>query len=147
MPSLARRSDQRLVTCHPEIQEVVRLAIKNGPDFTVPHLGGAREPFEQEGLVKDGFSKRLDSLHVVGEERELSDAIDLAPWPVIWPDLETQAWAEFLDAIKRFHVLGGYIMGIAASKDIELRWGGDWNRNWIYTDQSFHDLGHFERVL
>lgn len=147
MPSFASLTDERLMTCHPDIRRVARLAIKNGPDFTIPLYGGARTLVEQGTLVDDGTSQRLDSLHVIGEERELSNAIDLVPWPVVWPDLETQAWAEFLDAIKRFHVLAGYVMGIAETVQVPLIWGGDWNRNWIYTDQRFHDLGHFERVL
>jgi peptidoglycan L-alanyl-D-glutamate endopeptidase CwlK len=44
----------------------------------------------------------------------------------------------------RFYVLAGYVLGIAQAQSVALRWGGDWNGNWDYRDQRFHDLGHFE---
>jgi peptidoglycan L-alanyl-D-glutamate endopeptidase CwlK len=44
----------------------------------------------------------------------------------------------------RFYVLAGYVLGIATRLGVPLRWGGDWNGNWSYRDQRFHDLGHLE---
>ncbi len=38
-------------------------------------------------------------------------------------------------------------MGIARSLGVALRWGGDWNSNWIVRDERFQDLGHMELVL
>ena len=146
MPRFGASSEAKIRTCHADIQVVVRTAIIRGPDFTV--IFGARTPVEQADLVSTGFSQKLDSLHVVGEDagRELSDAIDIAPWPVVWPNRETQTEAEFEEAIKRFHVLGGYVLGVADQLNIALIWGGDWDRDWIYTDQRFHDLGHLQRM-
>ncbi len=41
----------------------------------------------------------------------------------------------------------GLVMGIAKQMDIEIRWGGDWDRdNEPVTDQEFQDLVHFEFV-
>ena len=145
MPYYGTKSKAKLATCHLDIVEVCVRAIASGPDHTI--IWGGRSATVQADLVADGFSQRLDSLHVIGEGRELSDAIDLAPWPVVWPNRENQTQAECEDAIKRFHVLAGYILGIAEVLGIALLWGGDWNRNWVYTDQRFDDLGHFERVL
>lgn len=145
MPYYGAKSKAKLATCHLDIVEVCIRAIAGGPDHTI--IWGGRSAAVQADLVTDGFSQRLDSLHVIGEGRELSDAIDLAPWPVVWPNRETQSRSDFEDAIKRFHVLAGYVLGIAEALGVALLWGGDWNMNWVYTDQRFDDLGHFERVL
>jgi len=61
-----------------------------------------------------------------------SRAVDVVPYPIDWNDT------------KRFHVMAGLVLGIASEMGIELAWGGDWNRNWVYTDQRFHDLPHYE---
>lgn len=34
----------------------------------------------------------------------------------------------------------------ASTTGVKIRWGGDWDGDWIHTDQSFHDLPHFELV-
>ena len=61
-------------------------------------------------------------------------AVDAAPYPIDWNDK------------KRFALFAGFVLGIAATKGIRLRWGGDWNMNYITLDNRFDDLPHFELV-
>ena len=45
---------------------------------------------------------------------------------------------------ERFHLFAGFVLGIARSMDIKLRWGGDWNMNFEVDDNKFDDFPHFE---
>ena len=59
-------------------------------------------------------------------------AVDVCPYPINWDDRE------------RFHLFSGFVLGIAKSMGINLRWGGDWNQNWEVDDNKFDDFPHFE---
>ena len=61
-----------------------------------------------------------------------SRAVDIAPYPIDWADRE------------RFHLFAGFVLGIARSMGIKLRWGGDWNMNFEVDDNKFDDFPHFE---
>lgn len=136
---LGERSKQRLATCHPILQEVVEVAARNFPgDFTV--LCGERTREEQEKAVAAGFSKvgwpgskhnrrHIDHLGV--------RAVDLAPWHADKPNIR---W----DRPGEFKFLAGWVMAVAAERDIKMRWGGDWDMDGDQFDQRFIDLPHFE---
>lgn len=127
MYSFGNSSIKKLSTCHPDIQTVMFKAIKL-IDFTV--LCGARTEQEQEQAFKEKRSKLRypESKH----NKSPSLAIDIAPWPIRWNDRE------------QFYYMGGLVMGVANGLGIDLRYGGDWNRNGRIGDQSFDDLVHFE---
>ena len=61
-----------------------------------------------------------------------SRAVDVVPYPIDWDDRE------------RFHLFAGFVIGIAQSMGIRLRWGGDWNMNFEVDDNNFDDFPHFE---
>jgi hypothetical protein len=63
-----------------------------------------------------------------------SNAIDIAPFPIDWKNRE------------RFCYLAGIVKGIAHSKGIKIRWGGDWDNDGETTDNKFDDLPHFELI-
>jgi len=63
---------------------------------------------------------------------EQSRAVDIAPWPIDWEEAN------------RFYALGGFLRGLAAKMGVPLRCGFDWDGDWCFRDQTFHDLGHFE---
>lgn len=46
----------------------------------------------------------------------------------------------------RFYYLAGYMLATADSLGTKLRWGGDWDRDTFFDDQTFDDLVHFEIV-
>lgn len=117
MPQLSAISLSRLGTCHPDLQELVREAIKDY-DFTV--ICGHRTEQDQNAAYAAGRSKvewpnsRHNSLP--------SEAVDLAPYPIDWSDKA------------RFRELADVVKKTAASLGVEITWGGDWG--W--------DLDHFE---
>jgi peptidoglycan L-alanyl-D-glutamate endopeptidase CwlK len=126
LPEFGTASLRKLTTLHPLLQLVLRTAIQDGPDFTI--ISAKRTLEEQHALLAEGASRTLKSKHLMTP----SEAVDIAPWPVDWNDTT------------RFYILAGYVLGIAARLGVPLRWGGDWNGNWSYRDQRFHDLPHFE---
>ena len=127
MPSFGTASRQRLDTCHIDLQEVCELAIVNY-DFSV--LEGFRSNARQDELFRQGKSKlgAGTSMH----NSDPSMAVDIAPYPIDWENP------------KRFYLLAGFMFQAASQLGVKLRWGGDWDGDWIHTDQSFMDLPHFE---
>lgn len=130
MPAFGTSSQERLATCHSDLQRVLNSAIKDGPDFTV--LCGHRTKVDQDKAIASGASKAPwpTSKH----NSNPSMAVDIAPYPIDWDDLN------------RFRFLAGYVMGVAASLDIKIRWGGDWNKNYDEGDEKFRDFPHIELV-
>lgn len=47
---------------------------------------------------------------------------------------------------KYYYYLAGVILAVAKEMDVNLRWGGNWDRDGDFSDNSFNDLGHFELV-
>jgi peptidoglycan LD-endopeptidase CwlK len=130
MPKFGPISEERLLTCHPDIIRVMRMAIQYGPDFSI--ICGHRSAGAQLKAFDDGNSLATwpNSKH----NAIPSSAVDIAPYPIDWEN-----W-------NRFRVLAGYIMGVGDTMGIHLRWGGDWNKNYDEGDEKFRDLPHFELV-
>lgn len=120
-------SQHQLKTLHHDLQAVLQEAILH-VNFRV--LEGHRNEERQRDLYFQGKSKLLwpHSRHNFTPSR----AVDIAPYPIDWNDRE------------RFYYLGGVVMGLASGMGIPLRWGGDWNTNGYFDDQTFDDLAHFE---
>ncbi len=59
-------------------------------------------------------------------------AVDVAIYPIDWQDRERQS------------LFAGYVIGVARGMGMELRWGGDWDRDFYVHDNKFDDLVHFE---
>lgn len=114
---LGTRSLQSLSGVHPDLVDVVKLAITiTGVDFTV--IEGIRNINRQRELYKAGKSTTMNSRHITGH------AVDMVPWPVDWNDLE------------RFEIMAEAMKTAAYSLEIPIVWGGDW--------KSFYDAPHFE---
>jgi peptidoglycan LD-endopeptidase CwlK len=60
----------------------------------------------------------------------------------IWP----LQWWIIAPAFSRQTLFAGYVLATAKAMGIDLRWGGDWNRDTEVRDNSFDDLVHFEIV-
>lgn len=129
MPSLSARSLERLSLVDIRLQEIVLKAIEI-TDFSV--LEGHRDFVEQERMFREGHS------HLRWPESKHNSlpslAVDLAPYPIDWSDTE------------RFILLAGVMFTLASQRGIELRWGGDWDRDGRMSDESFRDYVHFEIV-
>ena len=126
----SERSRGKLRTCHLDLQQVFFQVVRR---FDCTILCGHRGKEMQNALFREGKSKVKwpKSKHNIAP---LSSAVDVAPYPIDWGDLN------------RFRYFAGYVLGIAHSLGIRLRWGGDWDSDTEVKDNRFNDLGHFEVV-
>ena len=120
MPKYNNASLFKLATCDPKLQDVFHRVILHR-DCTI--LSGTRGELEQNELVRNGRSQ-LEYPKSKHNKKPKSIAIDTAPYPIDWED------------IPRFIEFGGFVLGMAASMNIALIWGGNW--------KTFRDYGHFE---
>ena len=131
---LGSASVRKLGSCHVDIIKLVRLVEKRAPfDFAV--LEGHRTVERQKELFEQGKTKIDGETRLGKHNYSPSEAVDLAPYPIDWQDT------------KRFMVLGGVVLSCAKELGVDIRWGADWDRDGDYSDHSFIDLPHFERVL
>ncbi len=125
---LSQRSLNRLDGVHPVLIDIVKRAIEITPlDFGVSE--GVRIPERQKELFESGASKTLESRHLTGH------AIDLVAYfqgEVSWH-------------IGHYQRLHEEAMNIAAEElGYNIVWGGDWDDDGDYTDQTFVDGPHWQ---
>jgi len=132
MATFSAASEKQLATLHPDLQRVLRLAIRHF-DFVV--VEGHRGKEAQNAAYAKGFSK-VRWPH--GNHNTLpSKAVDLAPYPIDWSDRAA--------ALERFAFMAGVVTTCAEQLGVPLRWGGDWNDNEDTRDEgAFRDRPHFE---
>lgn len=127
MAQFGKKSKERLATMYEDLQQVFEEVVKH---FDCTILEGHRDKARQNQLLAEGKSQvpwprsRHNDLP--------SSAADVVPYPVDWEDTN------------RMRFFAGFVLGIAASKHIDLRWGGDWDRDTQVKDNRFNDLPHFE---
>ena len=106
-----KRSLTRLEGIHADLRRVMDRAIAISPiDFTI--LEGMRTLDRQKKLLARGATTTLNSRHLTGH------AVDLAPLvngEVTW------AWPVY-------HELAPHIKRAAQIEEVDLDWGGDWQR-------------------
>ena len=127
MPSFSEKSLARLATCDARLQRVFHEVIRH---FDCTILEGHRDKERQNRMANDGKSQVRwpHSKH----NTMPSLAVDATPYPIVWDDRERQT------------LFAGYVLATAKAMDIDLRWGGDWNRDTEVRDNTFDDLVHFE---
>jgi peptidoglycan L-alanyl-D-glutamate endopeptidase CwlK len=128
MPKFSERSLDVLHTVHPDLQYLFKMVVLRF-DCTILPDGGYRTPERQQELYDAGHSKTLNSKHLTGR------AVDVAPYPIDWDDM------------KRWYAFCGYVRGTAERLEVDVRGGFDWDSDWTFTDQTFHDLPHWELLL
>ena len=132
MPRYSKRSKERLATCDQRLQDVFNEVIKH-VDCSI--LEGHRSKERQNKLYDE---KRTKVKYPNGRHNSNpSKAVDVTPYPVKWEDRE------------RLTFFAGFVLGIARSMGINLRWGGNWdmykeNGKWEVADNRFDDFPHFE---
>lgn len=135
MPIFSKRSMDYLKTCHPDLVVLFCTIIKK-IDCTI--LVGYRGEDDQNKAVLEGKSKLSwpNSKH----NHMPSLAVDVAPYPINWKDLN------------KFYWFGGYVLGVAQQlKDQniithDIRWGGSWNGVGNLNTHGLNDLPHFEII-
>ena len=132
---LSKTSLSRLKQCHPQLCIVVTRAIQISPvDFIVG--AGIRSVEEQRENVRKGVSETMNSKHLPQADG-MSHAVDLWPWvkgEIPWDDLS------------EFRRVADAMLQAARELDVELLWGGDWDRDGDSSDHDFIDGPHFELV-
>lgn len=141
MPTFSQLSQQRLATCHKDLQTVMNEVIKQY-DFTVVY--GYRSPEEQHQLYTQGRKLVGNKWVKVGSTVTDKDgyiktskhnsypskAVDIAPFPINWKN------------IAEFKKMGKIVIDVADRLYKEgkitnrIKWGGSWI--------TFKDYPHFE---
>ena len=129
MAKFSERSLRRLSTCDVKLQSLFKEVIKH-VDCSI--LEGHRDERRQEQLFEEGKTK----VHYPfgRHNSKPSRAGDVTPYPVDWSDRERQT------------LFAGFVLGVAARMGINIRWGGDWDKDWKVRDNKFDDFPHFELI-
>ena len=123
---------------HPDLVRLFKDVLKE-IDHTV--IQGLRTKEEQDRLFSEGKSKLKGA--DPGAKHVYGLAVDVAPYPVIFPE-NTKTRGELIKAYGRFYFFAGFIKAKAIELGLRIRWGGDWDGDYDFSDQSFDDLVHFE---
>lgn len=131
MPRFGQRSLKNLKEAHPDLQKLFHKVIEK---YDCSIIEGYRSQIEQDVAFHSNRSKVKypNSKH----NQQPSMAVDVCPYHngIDWNDRE------------KFVHFAGYVKGVADTLNIDIRWGGDWDSDNLFNDQSFHDLPHFELV-
>lgn len=127
------RSEGNLKNVHPLLVKITRRALQiSESDFTV--ICGHRDRAGQEQAQRDKTTKVAfpNSAH----NQLPSCAIDVIPYPFTnWEDKAMfRKWKQIADAM----------MAAAKELGLDLRWGGDFNRDGNKTTSDSWDSPHFE---
>lgn len=128
MPRFSIHSQIILATCDPRLHEIFDEVIKH---IDCRAISGKRNKEEQDALFYAGKTQLRypQSYH---NAEPLSKAIDIMPYPIDWNDRE------------RTTLFAGFVLGVAKSKGYTLTWGGDWNADYLVSDNIFDDMAHFQ---
>ena len=149
MPRYSKHSSEQLSTATYNLQRLFKIVVAFY-DNTI--IQGWRSDAMQARLYKTGASKLIHGKH----NEKPSQAVDSAPYllrfGVPWPSMPKD-WSNkeqvnrYIKNLNQFYHYAGFVQGVAANEGIEIRWGGDWDRDHDVTDQDFNDLVHFEEIL
>ena len=129
MAKFSKRSEEKLLTCDPRLQDLFRYIVKI---FDCTITEGHRGEEKQNKYYENGTSKIK---YPNGKHNSIpSKAVDVIPYPVDYDDIE------------RICYFAGFVMGIAKIKGIPLRWGKDWDGDTDLNDQTFKDGPYFELI-
>ena len=138
--ALGAKSKERLAGVHPDLVNVVEMAILlTKKDFMV--LEGVRTPERQAALYAQGRTKpgqkvtwTLKSNHFKNPQTGYGHAVDLVPFPVDWSH-------------KKLDVVSKAMFAAADTLGVKIRWGADWDRDGNPREKGESDSPHFELVL
>lgn len=130
MPNFGARSLQELSTCDDRLQKLFKEVIKN---FDCSIICGQRGQKEQDEAFRTGKSKlKFPNSKHNGSPSLAVDVVPCVNGKIDWNNT------------KLFHYFAGYVMGVASQMGINLRWGGDFNRDKNLSNDTFLDAPHFE---
>jgi peptidoglycan L-alanyl-D-glutamate endopeptidase CwlK len=136
-------SKRKLLLAHPELRAVAGKALSYGVvDITI--VWTFRDEDTQNAIADQTpvvSTKRWpDSMHNALDEdgKPCSNALDFAPYingRIPWGDQ------------KAFVLVGGLMLAAASELEIEIVYGGDWDRDGLIEEHSLGDYGHIQRVI
>ena len=148
MPAYSKSSESKLDTCSTALQRLFRRVVQFY-DNTI--IDGHRSAETQLELYNSGASKVLHSKH----NNEPSEAVDSGPYlpgrGIPWPKVPT-SWDDagqrgrYIKDLAQFYHYAGFVEAMAIDEGVNIRWGGDWDRDHNLSDQTFDDLVHFEEL-
>jgi len=131
MPILSNNSIEKLRSCHPDLKVLFNQVVLFRECKV---LCGHRDKVGQDIAFWAGASKLKypKSKH--------------NQWPSLAVDVAPVIGGKISFDQNQCYEFGGFVKGIAAVKNINVRWGGDWDQDFNVNDQKFNDLLHFELV-
>ncbi len=136
----SQASLDKLSTCDERLQKVMHRVAET---WNCTILFGHRGQEDQNEAV----AKKRSSLKWPNSKHNSfpSRAVDVAPYPVVWPDQQADPTSR-AEGYMRYHYFAGFVVATAASMGIKLRWGGDWDSDLHPFEKGENDLVHFELV-
>ena len=144
MSALTRRSIDNLSLCHPDLQVLAEKAIKY-VDFEV--IDGFRGKDRQDRAYAIGKSKLPwpNSKHNHRTKRLIDGELQMAPESLAF-DIGAREDDKITWDAKYYYFIAGVMKTVAKILGIDIRWGGDWDSDGNFNDQTFNDLGHYELI-
>jgi len=146
MANFGKRSKEKLELAHPDLKLIHNFVIEYFDHSVYESLRTDEKQLEyflggKSKLDPRNKTKRKKAKHLIQSDG-FAHATDSAPYPI-----------KFERAAKskaRFYMFAGYMF--MASEILlkegkithKIRWGGDWDSDKDFKDQSFDDLPHFE---
>lgn len=131
--AFSKTSLARLADLHPAMQRIYHRAMSyQVMDFMI--LETVRTPDQAKANAAKGVGI-VRSKHL--RQRDgYAHACDALPFPIDWKDT------------KRFNVLAGLLLAAAAEEGLlkNVRWGGNWDGDNDFRDNSLEDLPHLEWI-
>ncbi|MBE16539.1 MAG: hypothetical protein Unbinned6354contig1000_28 [Prokaryotic dsDNA virus sp.] len=132
---LSESSKKNLATCNLCIVDAVEYALQF---VDIGVVCGHRPISVQMSLMEQGLTKTLDSKHC----RLPSHAVDLmiyvAGFGYVTEKTDPEKYRQY------YGRLAGILETYCHHHGLHFRWGGDWDKDDSFNDQSFDDLVHFE---
>lgn len=137
MPTFGKASREKLEPVHSDLVRLMWSVIK---DIDIKIIWGFRDKAKQDEFYSSGASQKQwpDSCHNVLPCK----AVDIAPWPELYGRNRREKNASPIN----FALIAGIVLTHAKALGLEVRWGGDWDRDLTTSDTNFCDFGHFELV-
>jgi len=128
-----RLSKQRLKGVNRKLKKLIKRASKRSPvRFEVAWMGGKRTAKEQNELYEKGVTN-CDGYKSISKH-QYGKAVDVLPY----------VHGEVCQDDKYYYIIIGVIM---ATANIDIRSGGDWDKDGEFvTDQQLKDLAHTELI-
>lgn len=139
--SFGKSSQAKLASCHVNLQKIAVMSLEKS-QIDISIISGQRNKLEQNELFGRGLSKLRfpESKHNTSP----SNAYDFAPYvkgKLVFPASKGN---NYIQEMGYYYYIAGIMQSVAKDLDIKVRWGGNWDSDGDFTDQTFHDLGHIE---